>query len=55
MRGEFEWRTAKLHDDIPEEAIWELGQEFWDVYFDVGPHFGLLVVAKGSSEDSGAL
>lgn len=47
MRGKMELREVKLHEDVKEEAIREVGQEFWDVYFEVAPHFGLLVVEKG--------
>ncbi|KAK4450905.1 putative methyltransferase [Podospora aff. communis PSN243] len=47
MLGKLGWREVKLHEDVREEAIREFGQEFWDVYFDIGPHFGLLVVEKG--------
>ncbi|KAK0639812.1 S-adenosyl-L-methionine-dependent methyltransferase [Cercophora newfieldiana] len=47
MCERLEWREVKLHEDVREEAIREFGREFWDVYFEVGPHFGLLVVEKG--------
>jgi hypothetical protein len=45
--GRLEWRAVELHEDVREEAIKDFGQEYWDAYFDIGPHFGLLVVEKG--------
>ncbi|GAB1320002.1 Methyltransferase domain-containing protein [Madurella fahalii] len=49
MHGTIQWKEITLQDSIREQAIREFGQEFWREYFDdLGPHFGLLVVAKGN-------
>lgn len=51
MHGKLLWKKIELRDDIREEAVREFGEGFWKTYFeDMGAHFGVLVVAKGSSD-----
>jgi SAM-dependent methyltransferase len=42
MGGMIMWKEIKL----PQEAIDKTGPEFWDTYFTIGPHMGLIVVEK---------
>ena len=42
MGGRLEWKKITL----PPQALENMGQDYWDVYFDNGPHLGILVVKK---------
>ncbi|KAH8662616.1 methyltransferase type 11 [Xylariales sp. PMI_506] len=42
MTGQLEWRRVV----IPEESLEVMGRTHWNLYFDKGPHMGVLVVDK---------
>ena len=54
MKGKLEWREVRMEEEIREQAIMDFGETFWKEYFEIiGPHFGLLVVEKGSDGSAG--
>ncbi|KAK5654653.1 hypothetical protein OQA88_6976 [Cercophora sp. LCS_1] len=56
MEGRVEWLEVKLRDDVREESVAEFGEELFKTYLeDMGAHFGVLVVAKGTDDDSSSL
>lgn len=44
LHGKLEWRNVKMEEEMREDAIKDHGEEFWNEYFEIGPHFGVLVV-----------